>query len=255
MSTSKNNPEAPRQPQVEYASYHFRRLYDYSLPEYERWTRKFRFEYKGTLPANRSSRILDLGCGGGRFLYFLQSQGYSNLTGVDTDDAQLAALRNVVDCEAHQANILEYLGSCKERFDLISCHHVIEHLPRDASQRLLRLAFEALAPGGKLILATPNANRPWAGWHMFADLSHDHLYTSSSLREVLEMIGFSSVELRPEGAVPWDLMGTLRWLLWKIWREPYLKFIFTVDNGRGCLAGTKLIVTEGIIAIANRPES
>lgn len=231
-----------------YASYHFERLYDYSPKEYRRWSRKYTSYYATLLPEDRSSSILDLGCAGGRFLYFLRSLGYSNLTGVDSDEKQLVALRNVIACQAYRHDILEFLRTCPDSYDFISCHHVIEHLSRELSCELLRLAYSALRPGGRLVVSTPNGGRPWAGWHMFADLSHDHLYTSVSLKEVMEVAGFRDVLLRPEGPVAYNLMSSVRWLIWKLWQEPYLKFTFIVENGLGCLSGSKLIVAGGLIA-------
>ena len=238
---------------AQYASYHFEQFYDYSLKEYARWNRKYSYYYGDLLPANRSARILDLGCGGGRFLHFLKSVGYSNLAGVDADAKQLAALRKTLTCDTYEAGILDLLHSSSGQYDFISCHHVIEHLSRDDSNHLLRLAYQALSPGGRLIVSTPNGARPWMGWHMFADLSHDHLYTSSSLREVMEMAGFRDVMLRPEGPVPYSVLSALRWLLWKGWREPYLKLCFAIENGLGPLNGAKLIVSAGIIAAGVKP--
>ncbi len=237
----------------QYASYHFRRFYDYSPREYERWKRKYTFYFKDLLPSDRSAKILDLGCGGGRFLYFLKSLGYSHIAGVDSEEMQLRALRAAVGCQAYQSDVLEFLASTTEQYDLLSCHHVIEHLSREDSAELLDLIHRSLVPGGRLILSTPNALRPWAGWHLFGDLSHDHLFTPSSLKESLEVAGFQAVQLKSEGAVPSDPLAAMRWLLWKVWREPYLKLTFALDNGFGCLAGSRLIVSEGIIASACRP--
>jgi 2-polyprenyl-3-methyl-5-hydroxy-6-metoxy-1,4-benzoquinol methylase len=238
---------------IQYASYHFTKLYKYSPQDDKRWNRRYALYFSDILPNDRSARILDLGCGGGRFLVFLQSRGYTNLVGVDRDEHQLKALRRVITCETHNVDVLQYLATASSPYDFISCHHVIEHFSREQSNELLQLAYAALRPGGRLLLSTPNGARPWAGIHMYGDLSHDHLYTSSSLKEVLELAGFSNVQLRSEGPVPSDPAAAIRWLLWKTWREPYLKFTCLVENGKGCFSGTKMIVSSGLIAVASRP--
>lgn len=240
--------EAERTSRDVYASYHFERYYDYSQREYRTWFRKYAWYYRGLLPDSRHARILDLGCGGGRFLAYLASRGYVNICGVDSDPRQLASALTAANCEIHKGDVLQFLATRAECYDFTSCHHVIEHLSRSDAIDLLRLTRQSLTPGGRIIVSTPNGARPWMGWHLFADLSHDHLYTSSSLKEVMELAGFKDVAVRAEGVVPHDLLSTARWLLWKVWREPYLKFTFAIESGLGCLNDAPLVVSEGLIA-------
>ena len=42
--------------------------------------------YRGELPADKSTPILDIGCGHGRMLAFLSRHGYTDLRGVDRDE-------------------------------------------------------------------------------------------------------------------------------------------------------------------------
>ncbi|MBV9180513.1 MAG: class I SAM-dependent methyltransferase [Acidobacteria bacterium] len=235
-----------------YGTYHFAKMYRYTPRDDRRWNRKYASYYKDFLPTNRSARILDLGCGGGRFLCFLRSQGYSELTGVDADEKQLEALHKAIACRVARADVLDFLREDASRYDLICCHHLIEHFSYGGSEELLRRSYQALLPGGRLLVTTPNGGRPWAGFHMFGDLSHDHLYTSSSLKEVMEIAGFDDIDVRPEGPVPGETIETLRWVLWKFWREPYLKLTFLIDNGKGCLSGARLVVSSGIIAAGTK---
>lgn len=69
-----------------------------------------------------NSKILDVGCGAGHFLVFLQSQGFSNLTGVDP----------YIDQDYYYDNGVRILkneiGDLKESFDFIMLHHSFEHL-------------------------------------------------------------------------------------------------------------------------------
>jgi 2-polyprenyl-3-methyl-5-hydroxy-6-metoxy-1,4-benzoquinol methylase len=41
------------------------------------------------LPQDRASRIVDLGCGHGTFLYFLSRAGYTRIAGIDTSQQQI----------------------------------------------------------------------------------------------------------------------------------------------------------------------
>jgi O-antigen chain-terminating methyltransferase len=79
--------------------------------------------------------------------------------------------------------------------------HVIEHLPSAALDRLVRLAHRALAPGGVLILETPNPLSLMVSARSFwLDPTHRRPVHPESLRLLYELAGFTSVEvveLRP----------------------------------------------------------
>jgi len=104
----------------------------------------------GQVPA--SARILEFGSGVGNFLKLLHAQGLSNeLTGADimSRPADLPG-----DVKWVEADLNHPLALPDGSFDLIAAIEVIEHLenPRAAIREMARL----LAPGGTLVLTTPN---------------------------------------------------------------------------------------------------
>jgi len=105
-------------------------------------------------------RLLDVGCGSGKFLRQMGAVGW-DLTGIEVDAEAAARARevtpNVYVGDPTQAPFPE--GS----FDLITAFHVIEHLPDPLGA--LRNMVRRLAPGGLIIVEVPNA----AGWgaHLF----------------------------------------------------------------------------------------
>lgn len=84
------------------------------------------------------ARILDYGCGGGHFVKFLRSEGYTNVTGFDEYSPQYG-----------DKSVLA------ETYDCILSQDVIEHV---ASPHELLVEFERLTRKGAVIaLGTPNA--------------------------------------------------------------------------------------------------
>jgi 2-polyprenyl-3-methyl-5-hydroxy-6-metoxy-1,4-benzoquinol methylase len=96
--------------------------------------------------------LMDIGCGNGEFLNIAQQLGWS-CTGLELDPAAVSVAR--------QAGLVVEIGSYEklsefpEHFDCIVCSHVLEHVHQPGE--LIRLLYDALKPGGTLLLSAPNA--------------------------------------------------------------------------------------------------
>jgi tRNA (uracil-5-)-methyltransferase TRM9 len=107
------------------------------------------------------SRVLDVGCGEGRFGRFLSARGFTgSYLGLDFSEALLVRAATALpetfdsaflvrDLAGHAA--LSGLGG----FDLIVCLAVLQHIPgRENRVRLMREMAQHLAPGGHVFLST-----------------------------------------------------------------------------------------------------
>jgi ubiquinone/menaquinone biosynthesis C-methylase UbiE len=98
---------------------------------------------------------LDVGCGVGRWSVQLARAGY-RVIGLDLSSNMIAQARERavsldVDCEFATADAVRF--ELRERFDLILCVTVLQHIldPYAAHQAVVRLAAH-LAPGGRVVL-------------------------------------------------------------------------------------------------------
>jgi SAM-dependent methyltransferase len=136
-------------------------------------------------------RIFDVGTFDGRFLDFAEEAGWE-AWGMDIQGEALERAR-----ERHPGRVL--IGSVEEQptlggqFDVITAIGVIEHLREP--ERLLSLASDALAPGSRLVIQTPNASsaparilRRW--WWPIAAPEHVFYFTRRSLRKMCARHGF-----------------------------------------------------------------
>src|SRR5207253_5943441 len=62
-------------------------------------------------PPNREAKILDLGCGNGTLLHFVQEAGYCYVSGVDGSPEQVAAARQLGINSVRQGNLIDALRS------------------------------------------------------------------------------------------------------------------------------------------------
>lgn len=177
------------------------------------------------------ARLLDIGCGSGRFMAWARYAGW-HCTGTEVDD-HAAARARALGFEVHAAS-LEALVASGRRFEQVTLSHVVEHVHDPAL--LLRQACSLLVPGGRLWLETPNAQAFGhdlfgPAWRGLEPPRHLQLFTVAPLRRLCEASGF--VEVVP---APWQpgwrvTFGASRMLAsgmgrkaprWRAWLAPWV---------------------------------
>jgi O-antigen chain-terminating methyltransferase len=104
--------------------------------------------------------------------------------------------------EAIEGDVFAALAATPEAsLGAVVSFHVIEHLPAALLDRLVRLAWRALRPGGVLVLETPNPlSMIVAARNFWLDPTHLRPVHPESLKLMYELAGFDPVErldLRP----------------------------------------------------------
>ncbi len=184
-----------------------------------RWGKAYEYYLRNWLPSGKNASIVDLACGGGRLLHFFKRLGYTRISGVDISPEQVALAKTVTKA-VYEEDILAYLSSRPETFDLITGIDIIEHLTKEEGLRFLKQCYQALKPGGRLILQTPNADSPWFSSIFHSDVTHEVGYTPHSLHGMLKQVGFELAETRETGPIPlnFGVKTGIRFLLWHLLR-------------------------------------
>jgi SAM-dependent methyltransferase len=191
----------------------------FDLDRARRWGRACDHYLRGWLPERKNASIVDLACGGGNLLQFFQDRGYSNVAGVDISPEQVQLSRQVVR-HVEQEDVLVYLARHERKFDLITALDLIEHFKKDEVLMFLDRCFRALAPGGRLILSTPNAESPWGSVCRYGDFTHEVGFNPDALHRVMSLVGFEDLASREGGPIPfgYSMVSSIRYVLWKmIW--------------------------------------
>lgn len=192
----------------------------------------------------RNVPILDLGCGQGFMLQYLQSVGFTKLTGIDLSEEQVSIAKskgfNVI-----QANVFDFLTEKKECYDLIFAIDLIEHFSKDELFKLLLLINEALKPGGVFVLQTPNGEGLLPGYVIYGDLTHFTILSPLSLRQILSATGFDMIRVKELG--PGFFIHFPLFIVWQILRLLFIIVKF-VEIGR-----IQKYWTESIICSCRKP--
>lgn len=184
-----------------------------------RWGSAYSYYLRNWLPDIKTARIVDLACGRGALLHFFKEQGYQNIEGVDISPDQIALSRQITP-NVTEANVIEYLETHVNQFDLITGFDIIEHFYKDELLCFLDTAYAALKPGGRLILQTPNAEGPWGAQHRYSDFTHEIGLTPNALGRLLKITGFIILEARECNPPPYgySLFSSIRFGLWQLIR-------------------------------------
>jgi O-antigen chain-terminating methyltransferase len=137
--------------------------------------------------------LVDLGCGRGEWLELACAEGWQ-ARGVDQDEGMLEASRTR-GLQVDRGDLLAYLAGCESgSLGAITALQVAEHLPFDALQQMIREAARVLAPGGLMVLETPNPENLVVGSSAFyMDPTHAKPLPPLLLSFLAGSCGFSRV--------------------------------------------------------------
>ncbi len=153
--------------------------------------RKIIFDWvERTMTTYKNPQILDIGCGTGFNIVYLNQLGYNKVVGLDFSPDALEY------CRSRQLNVLicgnaENLPISQRCYDLILVLDIIEHLKDD--RRALSEIFRALKPDGTLIIFVPAFQFLWS----FQDeiSHHQRRYNAMELKEKILHAGFKLMKL------------------------------------------------------------
>jgi SAM-dependent methyltransferase len=104
-----------------------------------------------------SSRVLELGCGAGAFLYELSRQTQCQVNGVDYSASMIAAARRCLPFGRFEVAEAKDLSGIEGPFDAIFSHGVFIYFPdQDYVRNVLAASVDKLAAGGALCIQDLN---------------------------------------------------------------------------------------------------
>jgi 2-polyprenyl-3-methyl-5-hydroxy-6-metoxy-1,4-benzoquinol methylase len=168
------------------------------------YVRKLAF-IKKLLGDLHGKRILDFGCGDGRFCYEL-SDAKCEIVGVDYSHSALLFAK-AFNPSVSFFNALEDVDG---KFDWVMMIDVLEHIPPNEINNLLELVSKSLAPDAKLLVSVPSVGIPVSRKH------YQH-FTADSISKLLsEFFHVSYITGHMEGGGNWRKYSrTVAWAaLW-----------------------------------------
>ena len=184
--------------------------------------RQFNRDFLEASGFSLSMTVLELGCGNGLFLRYLDHIGANGFVGVDGDPRVLESMPTELVRRVEIADFSEYFVRRTDgaTFDRVVLFDVLEHFSPEDGVALLRDIARILTPGGRVVVRVPNMASPWALSTQYNDVTHHACYTPGSLRQLASVAGFRIITVRPQAYATWQrefreriLNGVLSWFL------------------------------------------
>ena len=204
----------------------------------------WKYYFEKLLPSDKSAKILDIGCGNGSFVHFLNETGYKLSGGIDLSAEQISQGYSMGITNITCADLHTFLKDKTEVYDCIIARDVMEHLTRQEIFDALTVIQKSLCPGGCFIMQSPNGQGIFHTSLLYGDFTHETAFTESSLNQICKNTGFTTVSCYPTGPVPKGFISSIRYMLWQM---VVLKIKFTKMIETGDSSG---IFTQNMIAKA-----
>ena len=193
------------------------------------------------LPASKRAQIIDLGCGSGSIVAWLQHSGYTDAFGVDSSIEEVETAR-ALGLPVRHEEIKSFIAQYDSFFDFVILRNVLEHHYKLEIVELLKIIHQSLKKGGAVFIQVPNAESPFGSRIRYGDFTHEIAFTASSIAQLLGVCGYHEVVVGP---VEQSIKGR-RLLLWKLVKCVY-KWLLYAEIGPN-----EYIVTQDLYAIAHR---
>lgn len=118
-----------------------------------------------TLPKVKGTRLLEIGCYPGRYLWYFAKYFNCQVSGIEYIGSCCRECRRLLaesgvagDCEIIHADIFDYKGPKTKGglWDVVASFGLLEHFKGQAAVSVLEKHLELLKPGGFLVLSVPN---------------------------------------------------------------------------------------------------
>ncbi|HER25868.1 MAG TPA: class I SAM-dependent methyltransferase, partial [Rhodospirillales bacterium] len=150
-------------------------------------------EFADLTQASSSMSVLEVGCGTGIFLRYLEACEYREIVGIDMDENLADVLEDLMRSEIYLDDVMTILKNKlkNRRFDRIVLLDVAEHLQLPVLLNLMKLLRSHINDDGRLLLRVPNVESPWGLRMFFGSFDHVTPLGPGRMFELGNMTGWS----------------------------------------------------------------
>jgi 2-polyprenyl-3-methyl-5-hydroxy-6-metoxy-1,4-benzoquinol methylase len=195
------------------------------------------------LPENKAAKILDVGCGNGSIVWWLQQRGYTAAAGIDISQEQIAIGQELGVQNLVCGDLIPFLQKHAGTYGFIIARDVLEHFTKTEVVQIVQSINTALAPSGHLLIHVPNGESPFGGRVRYGDFTHELAFTTNTVTQLGKEYGFAAVQVYPSFFYGRGLRELGRKWLWALLQRYYKTLLF-IETGKN-----PYIVTQNLLAL------
>ncbi|MCS7053689.1 MAG: class I SAM-dependent methyltransferase [Ignavibacterium sp.] len=180
---------------------------------------------------DKSSNILELGCGPGYLINYLSSKGFNKIKGIDISKEQIQ-IAKAANYDVMEIDVFEFFKNNNEKYDLIFAFDFLEHFTKDELIELSHIIYENLNDNGIFLARTPNGQGVFAGYVIYGDLTHQTIFNPNSFIQLMSQAGFEKIVCFENGPVAKNLKGLIRKIVWEYFKLNLNIFRLSEIGGR-----------------------
>lgn len=189
----------------------------------------------------KTDLIIDLACGYGEMVFYLENKGYSNIVGVEISKELVETSKTLGVKSVIEGDIFEYLESVKDNsIMVIIVKDIIEHIELDALGNLLKIIKRKLCKNGFIVGHAPNGSGIFGMLIKYNDLTHKVAYTQKSLEQLSRICGFRQIDVFEDKPLSTGIKGLIRKIMWAFLTAPF-RLLYYIESGK-----TGIILSQNI---------
>lgn len=158
-----------------------------------------------------AKQVLEVGCGSGAFLKLVSERLHIQAYGIELNKPAVAAAR-AAGCSVQRRDI----NDIQRQYDAVCAFQVLEHVPDP--QPFISACCRLIRPGGRLLLAVPNAQSFLRHGTCLLDMPPHHTtrWTTSTLHGLTDRFALSQARIRREPLATYHIQDYVN-TQWRAW--------------------------------------
>ena len=199
-------------------------------------------------PVDKEVKVVDLGCGYGAFLYFINQNGYRNVSGIDTSVEMVEVAEKLGIESVVQGDVISFMEQQPdESIDVITAIDLIEHFTKEDLFYLVVQFHRVLKKGGRVITHQPNGEGVFGNSIRYGDFTHEQAFTRVSMAQIFLSNSFQSVRSFEDKPLSYSAKSWIRRMLWSFLVRPFYIFLIAVESGG---SDKEILLTKSFTSVA-----
>lgn len=204
----------------------------------------FQFDknFSSFLPNEKTIKIVDIGCGGGELVAWLNKRGYKNTSGYDLSQEQINIAKETFEIDVYCEDILSPEIKFPEA-DIYFLRDVLEHFDKRSIEILFNSLKKTNSRDIKLIVQTLNGATPTGIVNFYSDITHENCFTERSITQLFSSNFNTTIKFKSWYAYGTSISSRIKVSISKV-LIMLRKIIYGLEIGHGNKIYTANIISE-----------